>query len=182
MGGADRLSTSEIVTLVIAVAGLILGIRSEWRAHRHDRVSLRIVPKISLPVGPVPDPRPRLVFEIINDGFLPATVSEVGLLYHGTTERGVITVPIMMGGEKWPLRLEPHSSVTVYTDPAELENPELRRLDCAYVATASDIVFRGSSRALKHVAAHGEVPAPRRTLSRSGMPGFITLADFDDGF
>lgn len=176
------MSTPDIFTLLIAVAGLILGIRSEWRAHRRDKVSLRIIPKIALPVGPMPDPRPCMAFEIINDGFLPATVTEVGFLYRGTKARGVTTVPILSGGEKWPLRLEPHSSTIVYTDPRELENPDLRRLKCAYVTTASDLTFRGSSPALRHVAKHGQVPKPRRTLSRTGVAGYITVTEFADGF
>jgi len=108
------------VTLGIAVAGLLLGIRSAWRDHKRDKVQLRVIPKVAFPVGPMADPRPRLAFEIINDGFLPARVSEVGLLYHGTRQRGALLVPILAGGDSWPLRLEPHSSVTVYTDPSSL--------------------------------------------------------------
>lgn len=177
-----EMSPLEIATLAIALISLTLGIRSELRARSHDRIRLRVIPKIAMPVGTMPDRRACLAFEIINDGFRPVTLGEVGLYFKGTSERGVITVPILAGQERWPVRLEPHSSTTVYTDPSELANPNLRQLDCAYVMTATDEVFRGTSPALQHLAKHGTLPTPRRTLARSGMPGYITVADFSDGF
>ena len=175
------MTPAEIVTLGIAVGGLLLGIRSEWRAHSHDKIRLRVIPKIAFPVGPMADSRPCVAFEIVNDGHLPATVTEVGFLYRDTRERGVVTVPILIGEEKWPCRLEPHSAITVYTSPSELENPRLRQLRCAYAATASDLVFRGNSPALRFLAKHGTVRAPSRRLFRSGMPGYMTLRDFAEG-
>lgn len=171
----------EAITLGIALAGLLLGIRSEWRAHRRDKPRLRVIPKVAFPVGPVSDMRPRLAFEIINDGFLPVTVSEVGLHYRGTRERGALT-PLLLGDKTWPHRLDAHSAIVAYSEPDALLDPSIRTIKRAYVATATDEVFYGHSRALKHIAKTGEIPAPRRRLARDGFAAFIAISDFDDGF
>ena len=177
-----EMTPADWATLVIAIGGLILGIRSEIRARRHDAVRLRVIPKFAFPVGPMPDPNPCFAFEIINDGFRPVTVSEVGFFFRGTTHRAAITSPILNGDEKWPARLEPHSSTTVYTSSSELGNPRLPSVDCAYVMTASDLIFRGTSPALTHFVQHGQIPTPKRRFARSGMPGYFTVKDFSDGF
>lgn len=170
----------EMTTLAIAVGGLVLGLRSEWRASRRDTVKLRIIPKFAFPVGPMPDPNPCLAFEIVNNGFLPVTVSEVGFYFRGSQQRAAITSPIVVGGERWPIRLEPHSSITVYSASSELANASLRRARCAYVMTASDLVFRGSSPALKHFTRHGTIPEMQRRFSKTGLPGYVTIEDFAD--
>ena len=171
----------EMITLAIAIGGLVLGVRSEVRASRHDKVKLRVIPKFAFPVGPMPDTNPCLAFEIINEGFMPVTVSEVGFLFHGSNQRGAISSPILADEEKWPVRLEPHSSITIYTASSELANSNLRAVKSAYVMTASDLVFRGTSPALKHFTSHGSIPEMKRRFSRSGLPGYVTIADFSDG-
>jgi hypothetical protein len=36
------MDASEVVTLAIAVAGLLLGIRSAWKEHKRDRVPSQV--------------------------------------------------------------------------------------------------------------------------------------------
>jgi hypothetical protein len=105
----------EIVTLSIAVVGLLLSTRNAWRDHRRDKVRIRVIPKISYPIGPMPDPRPCFGFEIINNGVFPVTIDDVGFLFAGTKKRGSISAPILHDKGEWPRRLEPHSAVTLYS-------------------------------------------------------------------
>ena len=174
-------STFELVTLAIALAGLLLGVRSAWRDYRRDKIRLRVVPKIAYPVGPVEDRRPRLAFDIINDSVFPITVDEVGFLYRGTNVRGAMTVPIMRPGESWPHRLDPYASVTVYSTPAYLLDTAKRPVRCAYVSTANGREFRGHSEILKHLVRTGTVPPFPRGLSEAGLPGFVTVTSPPDG-
>lgn len=173
------MDTSEVLTLLIAAGGLLLGARAEWREHRRTKASLRVIPKIAFPVGPVPDPRPRLAFEIINDGHIAVTVTEVGLFYHGTTSRGALT-PILNGAANWPHRLEPHSSIVAYSSPDALTDPMLRKAACAYVLTATDKIFEGTSPALRLVVNTGTVPAPPVSISRTGDSSFMSITSFDE--
>lgn len=171
--------TSEILTLLIATGGLLLGVRAEWREHRRTKATLRVIPKVAYPVGPMPDSRPRLAFEIINDGQIAVTVTEVGLFYQGTTSRGALT-PILPGAAVWPHRLEPHSSIVAYTSPEALMDPMLRKAACAYVLTATDKIFEGTSPALRFVVNTGTIPAPPSSISRTGATGFVSITAFDE--
>lgn len=172
------LSLTEATTLIIAVAGLALGLRGEWRAHRHDQVRIRIRPKVAYPIGPHESYEPRWAFELINEGTFPVTIDEIGFLKIGTRSRFAINDPLRNHDVSWPARLEPHASVTVY---ALIEGRTINSLDtirCAYAETATGRVIRGTSAALKEISTRGEIPALRRTLSRKGTAGFICVSDY----
>lgn len=171
----NAVSRFEWMTLGIAVAGLLLSLRNAWRDYRRDKIRMRVVPKVAYPVGPITDQRPRLAFEIINDSVFPITVDEVGFLYRGTKVRGAMTVPIMRNSEPWPHRLDPFSSITVYSTPAYLVDTAKRPVRCAYVSTANGMEFRGQSEILKELVRTGKVPAFPRGLSDAGPPGFVTV-------
>ena len=170
------------VTLGIAVAGLLLSIRNAWRDHRRDKMRLRVVPKVSFPLGPTPHAQPCFAFEIINDGVFPVTVDDVGFLFIDTKRRGALSSSLVLDEGSWPRRLEPHASVTVYSAGVESLGIDFRRIKCAYVTAASGKVFRGHSKALKAVVVQGRIPIPRFKASRSGVSGMLTVSDFaDDG-
>ena len=174
------MTTLELVTLAIAVGGLLLGVRAAWRDYRRDKLLVRIVPKVAYPVGPMPDVRPRFAFEIINDSVFPITVDSVGFLLKGTKMRAALTPPLVIDGGAWPRRLESLSSVTVYSAPPEELDVDLSKIRCAYVATPNGQVFRGNSSALKRVIGRGSIPPYSRKLARGGMPGMITDAELDE--
>ena len=169
----------DAATLAIAIGGLLLGVRSAWRDYARDRVRVRVIPKLAYPVGPIPDRRPRLAFEIINDSTFPVTVDEVGFLYHGTKMRGAMAVPIVPNGEKWPHRLEPLSAITVYSLPEYLLETVRRPVKSAYVSTTTGRVIPGTSKILKAMVETHEVPTYPRTLSSTGTPGFVTIAELE---
>jgi len=173
------MSGSELFTALIAVAGLLLGLRSEWREYARGKPRLRVIPKVAFPMGPMPDTRPCFAFEVINEGHVAVTVTEVGFFYEGTDSRGSLT-PILPPGTSWPHRLEPHSSVVVYSEAEAINDPAVSKVACAYAATASDQVFEGTSDALKHLITTGAVPLLRRTMSRTGLAGYLTVSSFDN--
>lgn len=174
------MSFSEAATLIVALGGLVLGLRSEWRAYRNDRVRLRVVPKIAYPVGPHPDYEPRLAFEIINEGSFPVTIDDLGFYVRGSGNRFAISDPIREPAVAWPCRLEPHSSQTFHALLTPTTRAQLALWRCAYVSTASGHTTKGNSNALKALAKSGSVPPFPRNLSKSGLPGFILVSDFHE--
>jgi len=173
------MSGSELFTAVIAAAGLLLGLRSEWREYTRGKPKLRVVPKLAFPMGPMPDTRPCFAFEVINEGHVAVTVTEVGFFYEGTDDRGALT-PILPPGTSWPHRLEPHSAVVVYSGAEAIADSTVSKVACAYAVTATDQVFEGTSDALKHLVKTGKVPSPRRRLARTGQAGYMMVASSDD--
>ena len=173
------MKTPELITLGIAIVSLLLSLRNAWRDYRRDKVLLRVIPKAAFPVGPMPNSGPCFAFEIINEGVFPVTVDDVGFLVSGTRHRFSLTQPIVVDGGTWPRRVEPHSAVTVYSATLEKLSLDVRRIRCAYAATASGRVIRGHSKALKEIVQSGGIPAPRVTLSRQGSPGMLAVSDFD---
>jgi hypothetical protein len=167
----------DTATLAVAMAALLVGLRSAWRDYQRDKLLLRVIPKIAYPVGPMPDRRPCLAFEIVNDSAFPVTVDEVGFLYYGTAMRGAMGMPLTPNGETWPHRLEPMSSITVYSKPEYLLESAHARIHTAYVSTSTGRTFRGSSKILKHLVKTGEVPEFSGRLSHTGSPGYITVAE-----
>jgi hypothetical protein len=173
------MDVSEAVTLAIAVAGLLLGIRSAWREHKRDRVALRVIPKLAYPIGSPKLASPCLAFEIVNDSTFPVTASEVGVLYHDSEERGILHNPIQIDGGTWPRRLDAMSSVTVYAASGAIREDQYRQIRCAYVTTGNGKVFRGHSPALKVVTSLGAIPPLKRRIDPGGHFGFLTVLDPD---
>jgi hypothetical protein len=143
------MSTVEAITLAIAVLGAVLGIINTWHTIDKTKVKLLVRPKHAIPIGAV-DPRITFCIEVINRSSFAVTLSEVGVFYHGTVNRGALTRAILFDGGSLPRRLEPHSSITAYAhNPAEGSK---YRIKCAYATTDCGITKRGSSPALKQIA------------------------------
>jgi hypothetical protein len=169
----------EIATLIIAAAALLLGIRSELRAHRHDRLVLRVIPKIGYPVGPMPSSEPRIAIEVVNESKFPVTIDEVGFELHGTVSRFAITLPILGDGKPWPRRLEPFDAVITYALVDERFSSVLGRLKRAYASTSTGHTRYGTSPALKKAKKLGTIPPFPRNRPTSGQPGYVNISDFD---
>lgn len=148
----DAFSTKDAITLAIACVGAVLGIINTWKALDKDRPKLRVVPKQAFGYGPSGvDERARLCIEVTNLSNFPLTVSEVGVLYHGTDSRGALVHHFMKNGETLPKRLEPRTSVSIYAYPNALDG-NTRSIKCAYANTDCGLTFTGDSGALRQLA------------------------------
>ena len=143
------MTVTEGITLGIAILGAVLGLLNTWQNFDKVRVKLVVRPKTAIPIGAA-DPRLRFCIEVTNLSSFAVTVSEVGVLYHGTSNRGAIIRPVLADGGEWPRRLEARSSVTAYAEnPAQGSSHRIR---CAYASTECGVTVRGNSPALQSMA------------------------------
>ena len=146
------MSTVEAVTFAIAVLGAVLGLVNTWHNLDKTRVKLVVRPKHAIPFGNI-DPRLTFCIEVTNLSSFAVTVSDVGVSYYGTKNRGSIIQPVLLDGGKWPRRLEPRSSVTVYGQtPTSSTGHKIR---CAYAITDCGVTKHGNNPALKQIANDG---------------------------
>jgi len=139
----------QAVTFAIAVLGAALGIINTWHSLDKSRVKLLVRPKHAIPYGSA-DPRLTFCIEVINMSAFAVTVDDVGVFYKGTDRRGSITQPVLLDGGRWPRRLEPRSSVTVYSQsPISSSGHAIK---CAYARTECGNTQEGTSPALKQIA------------------------------
>ena len=148
----DTFTSKEAITLAIASVGAVLGIINTWKTLDKDRPKLRVVPKQAFAVGELAhyEPDTRLCIEVTNLSTFALTVSEVGVLYHGSKARGALIPPIVIDGGTFPRRLEPRSSFTTYAAPNALVGSP-HPIKCAYAATDCGLMFEGKSGALKQL-------------------------------
>lgn len=163
-----ELEIKDIVMMLTALVGAVLGIHNWFRIRAQDRVNLRVVPKASWFQGrgvggreyylsdqhhyPLEAPKPpdTLALEIINLSKFPVTVDEVGLKRRWSGRRMVMPLPILPDQGEWPRRLEPRETVMVRFDPTELVSSEvIESANRAYAATACGSTCHGTSGALK---------------------------------
>jgi hypothetical protein len=148
---SDNFTVVNGITLSIAVLGAALGIINTWKSIDRDRLKLKVIPKHAIHIGDIIDQQIRFCIDIINLSTFPVTITEVGVLFHNTDERGVIINPIIIDGGSFPRRLEPRTSFTVYS-PYELQNEHGYKVKCAYATTDCGKRIRGNSPALKQLA------------------------------
>ncbi|NHQ87731.1 hypothetical protein HA050_16560 [Iodobacter sp. HSC-16F04] len=138
-------------TLGIALVGAVLGIINTWHSLDKVRVKLKVVPAHAIPYGGTNELL-QFCIEITNLSAFPVTVNDAGVFFHGTAERGAIVAPVFTDNGHWPRRLEPRSSITVYS-----QMPRARlnhKIKCAYAKTQCGYTQTGSSPALKQIAAN----------------------------
>ena len=139
------------VTLSIALLGAVLGVMNTWLSINRDRVKLKVVPKQAIPLGHMLDRAVTLCIEVTNYSTFPITINEMGLLYHGTSNRGAIVNPIIIDGGVFPRKLEPRTSFTAYTLPDTLYCNNGHFVKCAYAKTDCGITKKGTSGALEEM-------------------------------
>ncbi len=139
----------QAVTLAIAVLGAVLGIINTWHALDQSRVKLKVSPAHAIPVGGAPA---NLTFcvEVTNLSSFPVTVFDVGVFYDGTKNRGSMVNPVVADRGPWPRRLEPRSSVTLYSEAPVSKSGH--RVRCAYARTQCGVTETGTSPALEQLA------------------------------
>lgn len=142
----------QITTLAIAFLGAVLGIINTWHGLDKSRVKLRVSPAHAIPVGGAPSSI-ELSITVTNLSAFAVTVCDVGIQFRWSKKRGTFFAPMTADGGKWPRRLEPRSSVTIYA-----ERPDSRsngRIRCAYATTECGVKQTGNSPALKQMAREG---------------------------
>lgn len=139
----------QATTLAIAAVGAILGIINTWRALDQNRVKLKVLPAHAIPVGAAPR-NIRFSVEVTNLSQFAVTIEDAGVLFHGTTDRGSIIDPLLPDHGPWPRRLEPHSSVTVYSELPQ-SNAD-HKIKCAFARTQCGYTKTGTSPALRQIA------------------------------
>jgi hypothetical protein len=142
-------SVIQVITLSVAVLGAVLGVLNTWQGFDRNRVKLKVIPKGAIPVGGA-NQRITFCIEVTNLSTFPVTVSDVGVFYYGTDKRGSIITPFLVDGGSWPRRLEPRSSVTVYSERPT--SSAEHRIKCAYARTDCGTTKTGTSPALEQVA------------------------------
>lgn len=146
----ENVTAMQAITLAIAILGAVLGVINTWIGLDKSRVKLRVAPAHAIPVGGA-DPRLRFSLTITNLSAFEVTIEEAGILYSRSTKRGSLTQPVLADGGAWPRRLEPRSSVTLYSQrPGAVDG---RRIGVAYARTACGVTRTGNSPALRQIAA-----------------------------
>ena len=148
---ASEFTTADGVTLSIAILGAVLGILNTWKSIDKDRVKIKVVPKMAVPVGTKISGQSTLAIDVTNLSTFPVVISEVGVLYHGTKNRGAVIRPIIIDGGAFPRKLDPRTSFTAYTQPNVLENTHGHMVKCAYASTDCGLMVKGNSPALKQM-------------------------------
>ncbi|MEO5829532.1 MAG: hypothetical protein ABIQ36_03085 [Rhodanobacter sp.] len=143
------ISTFQAATLAIAAVGAVLGIINTWRAVNQNRVKLKVLPAHAIPLGGAPR-NIRFCVEVTNLSQFAVTIEDAGVLFHGTKDRGSIINPLLPDRGPWPRRLEPHSSVTVYSELPESNGGH--KIKCAFARTQCGYIKTGTSPALRRIA------------------------------
>ncbi len=139
----------QAITLVIATVGAILGIINTWRNVDQGRVKLKVVPAHAIPYGSV-NPNLRFCIQVTNLSQFAVTIDEVGVFYNGTKKRGSIITPVLADGGAWPRRLEPRSSISIYSEiPQSIPGTKIK---CAFASTQCGRIKTGKSPALRQIA------------------------------
>lgn len=144
-----ELTTIELITFSIAVLGAVLGVVNTLHNLDKSRVKLKVVPAYVIPVGGM-DERLRFSIQITNLSSFPLTISDAGVFFNGTDSRGSIINPVFSNGGNWPKKLEPRTSVSVFSYIPEA--PKGHKIKCAYAFTQCGEVCTGNSKALKQIA------------------------------
>jgi hypothetical protein len=142
--------TRDDITLAIAVLGAVLGLLNTLRALAKDRPRLRVNVKGWL-TGYGDS---GFCIEIANTGFVPVSVSQVGILLRRPRGQVFLFAPYGIGVQSFPHALGPGESMTVYAPPGTDEHPALAHATRAFARTATGLEFRSPRRDVRRQLAH----------------------------
>lgn len=148
--GADaNWNWKEVLTLVIAALGAVLGLLNTWNTISARRVRLLVKTTFAYSLDDLDAP-PMMGIEVINLSAFAVTVTEVGFLLLDSKSRATATPPLIIDGKPWPRRLEAREAVSTY-----LHRPdgERRRVKAAYAHLASGETITGKGPAIKNLRA-----------------------------
>ena len=144
-----QITAFQAMTLAIAVLGATLGLINTWHTLDKNRVKLKVVPKKAIPYG-VADPMLTFCIEVTNLSSFPLTLEEVGVFFYRTDNRAAVINPMLPDNGPWPRRLEPRSSISIYSQLPEFR--EGRKMRCAYARTQCGHIAEGVSPAFKQIS------------------------------
>lgn len=134
------------ITLGIALLGAVLGVLNTWRDFERDRLCVSVSPRKAFASGQ----EPRICFEIVNRGYLPVTISMIGLRLRRPRHQEFFYFPTRtLDGESLPQRMEPRTSITLFMQVGADRDPLMREAQDAFVTTACGRTFRGNSQTLR---------------------------------
>jgi hypothetical protein len=158
--------------IIISAVALIFTASAFWKSHKKDKIQLKVVPKLYRHVENavlcstrIPDNMSEvwhgLCVEIINVGFIAATIQEIGLRLKENGEIKVIVFPQgqFPNNEKPPKRLEPKSSIVYYipsVDPQAILHEGLPFAKCFFVRTACGVTIDANSKVTKWLISKGK--------------------------
>ena len=141
----ESISITESITFAIAVLGAVLGVINTWRNINKDRVKLKVIPKYAM----ITSGEPQLCIEVINFSTFPLVITEVGVLYSGTTDRGASINPFIYDGGSFPRKLEQRTSFSAYLSIDILKKNNGHKVKMVYAMTDCGEMVTGKSPALK---------------------------------
>lgn len=134
------------ITLGVALLGAVLGIVNLWRAIDRDRIRLRVSPCFYMhPEEPIEG----ICIEVVNLGYLPVTVSQVGFLVSGARKQFIFPEALFLDKTNLPQRLEARASLTAFIPAGTQNDPVFADVTRAFAKTACGRKFTGSSPYLK---------------------------------
>jgi hypothetical protein len=160
------MSASDVTTLVIAIIGAVTGVLGTgiafWTAYRQvadDKVKLRV--GASWAITPETVDTPFLVISVTNVSKFPITLRETGLLTQGDKMRSICIRTTLSNGERFPVRMEPRTSLSVYYPPDFLTSTDNKTASCAYASTDCGETFE---------SARDTIPAMLEEANRRSTP------------
>jgi len=135
-------ATRDGITLGVALLGASLGILNFWRMMDRDRVHIRVVPRSYFHTN---GGASGVCIEIINLGFIPITISQVGFTVN---LKGQVFLHRSLI-QDLPKRLEARTSFTAYLATGVEQDERFRSVVRAFAKTECGRRFTGSSIALR---------------------------------
>jgi len=155
------MTSTELVTLIIALVGAVLGVINTSYSIFKDKVRIKVIPKVA-DHYPNPNNRPPfLCIDVTNLGLLPVTIREVGFKIKDSSKR-IMLLQNPMNQQQLPYRLEPRSSITLYSTDEETYSVAVQNGYNAYAYTDCGRQYYGKSRALKDVIKAGKEMVTRK--------------------
>lgn len=146
----EAITAFQAATLAIAAIGAVLGVINTWHNLDKSKVKLKVLPAHAIPVGNV-NQDISISIEVTNLSSFAVTISDIGFFLHGTSGRATIVRPIFSDGKgSFPKKLEPRSSITVYSVTPVYDQGY--RIKKAYARTQCGITKTGNSPALKQIS------------------------------
>ena len=134
---------------VTGVMGILLSFLNTWRAFDRDRVRLKVSVRWAFLSFPIEDTRELLCVDVINVGFVPVTVSQIGFDLAWPSKRWLAFLPLKEIGDPLPHRLEPRTSMIIYVPRRIFDSSDFAPVTNAFAKTACGRLFRAKSPALK---------------------------------
>jgi len=155
----------DIIVALAAFAGMGLGFYNLWSEKQKNKVKLEVIPKSVKDKDQNSDGRQLILttsnefniedshglysFEVINFSKFDVTVSEIGFLNSKGNDRASIPTPIFYDEKKWPRKLAPRESVTLYADLSSiLKMKNVAHVNSAFAITTCKHMEKGTSESL----------------------------------